>query len=111
MRPIAFSTAMSLSRAVSAAPTCQVQTPDLAMENGIVSNDCCAPPTVIFARGTVEPGNVGVLTGLPFINALRSKLGNGGAVVHSVGYPASLMVRYTPSRGLPQLRMTGSGLI
>lgn len=35
----------------------------------------CKPVTVIFARGTIELGNVGSLTGPPFFVALESVIG------------------------------------
>lgn len=46
--------------------------------------------TVIFARGTTEPGNVGVLVGPPFFDALKSRIGAGNVVVQGVAYPASV---------------------
>src|SRR6266487_2733393 len=36
----------------------------------------CKDVTVIWARGTTEPGNVGVLIGPPFFNALKSRIGS-----------------------------------
>jgi hypothetical protein len=36
----------------------------------------CTEYTVIFARGTTEPGNVGVLVGPPFFDALDSAIGD-----------------------------------
>lgn len=50
----------------------------------------CGPVTVIFARGTTEPGNVGVLVGPPFFDALKSTIGAGNLVVQGVEYPASV---------------------
>jgi hypothetical protein len=43
-----------------------------------VSNELgdCRPVTVIFARGTIEPGNVGLLAGPPFFDVLSSMIGN-----------------------------------
>lgn len=35
----------------------------------------CKPYTILFARGTTEPGNVGILVGPPFIEALKAKVG------------------------------------
>ena len=48
------------------------------------------PVTVIFARGTTEPGNVGVLVGPPFFDALGAIVGSGNLVVQGVDYPASV---------------------
>lgn len=51
----------------------------------------CAPYTVIFARGTSEPGNVGILVGPPFFDALRGLVGSGSVNVQGVnGYSASV---------------------
>ena len=57
-------------------------------QNGL-SNGICTAMTVIFARGTTEPGNVGVLTA-PFFDALESMLGTGEVTVQRVDYPASI---------------------
>jgi len=50
----------------------------------------CTAMTVIFARGTTEPGNVGVLTGPEFFDALNTILGAGAVTVQGVEYPASI---------------------
>ncbi len=57
-------------------------------ENGL--SEPCQPVTVIFARGTSEPGNVGVLVGPPFFDALKSKIGGTKVVMQGVPYPASV---------------------
>lgn len=44
----------------------------------------CKEYTVIFARGTTEPGNVGILVGPPFFDALRDKLGSANVAVQGV---------------------------
>jgi hypothetical protein len=46
--------------------------------------------TVIFARGTTEPGNVGLLAGPPFFDALSTMVGEGQVAVQGVDYPASI---------------------
>ena len=56
-------------------------------ENGSAG---CAPMTVIFARGTTEPGNVGLVTGPPFFDALAATLGENAINVQGVDYPASI---------------------
>ncbi|KAF2667078.1 cutinase-domain-containing protein [Microthyrium microscopicum] len=58
-------------------------------ENGVVNKNCCTDVTVIFARGTVEPGNVGYFTGPPFIAALRKQIGASRVTVQGVEYPAT----------------------
>lgn len=44
----------------------------------------CTAYTLIFARGTSEPGNVGVLVGPPFIDALESTLGTSALTIQGV---------------------------
>ena len=51
----------------------------------------CAPVTVIFARGTLELGNVGLLAGPPFFDALDSALGESNLVFQGVDYAASVI--------------------
>lgn len=46
----------------------------------------CKPVTMIFARGTFEPGNIGLLAGPPFFNALSYAIGDKLAV-QGVPYP------------------------
>jgi hypothetical protein len=48
--------------------------------------------TVIFARGTGEPGNMGIISGPPMVKAIRSKLGADKVTVQGVDYAASAMV-------------------
>ena len=50
----------------------------------------CAAMSVIFARGTTEPGNVGVLTGPEFFTALETTVGAQNVVVQGVDYSASI---------------------
>ncbi|KAH7119579.1 cutinase [Dendryphion nanum] len=49
----------------------------------------CTDVTVIFARGTTEPGNIGLVTGPPFIDALKEQLGSKSLAVQGVKYPAT----------------------
>ncbi|KAM0323501.1 hypothetical protein ACHAQA_008781 [Verticillium albo-atrum] len=49
----------------------------------------CADVTVIFARGTTEPGSVGLVTGPPFFDALSEQLGTKTLAVQGVDYPAT----------------------
>ena len=58
----------------------------------IVRNELgkCKPVTVIFARGTIELGNVGSITGPPFFNALDILLGLDKVAVQGVDYPATI---------------------
>ena len=50
----------------------------------------CRPVTVIFARGTVELGNVGSLAGPPFFNALGAAVGFQNVGIQGVPYPATI---------------------
>ncbi|KAI1845350.1 hypothetical protein JX266_008445 [Neoarthrinium moseri] len=56
-------------------------------QNGL--GGACKGTTVIFARGTTEPGNVGVVAGPPFFQALSTKVG-GDLAVQGVDYPADI---------------------
>ncbi|TVY18302.1 Cutinase [Lachnellula arida] len=44
----------------------------------------CTEYTVIFARGTTEPGNVGILVGPPFFDALREDVGTAALTIQGV---------------------------
>jgi hypothetical protein len=50
----------------------------------------CAAMSVIFARGTTEPGNMGVLTGPEFFTALEATVGAQNVAVQGVDYSASI---------------------
>lgn len=50
----------------------------------------CKDMTVIFARGTTEPGNVGLVTGPPFFDALSAMIGQNSISVQGVDYSASI---------------------
>ena len=51
----------------------------------------CAPVTIIFARGTIELGNVGELAGPPFFNALDVLIGAENVGVQGVPYAADIL--------------------
>lgn len=50
----------------------------------------CKPYTVVFARGTLELGNVGILVGPPFFQALKDRLGAANLAVQGVKYDADI---------------------
>lgn len=55
------------------------------------SNPTCRDYTLLFARGTAEPGNVGVLVGPPFIEALKERVGGKSKLaVQGVKYDADV---------------------
>lgn len=58
-------------------------------ENDLEQNTPCADLTVIFARGTTEPGNIGLVTGPPFLKALREQLGSRTHSFQGIEYPAT----------------------
>jgi hypothetical protein len=55
-----------------------------------LENGDCAPVTVIFARGTTEPGNIGTVVGPPLERALQSALGADNVAFQGVDYPANV---------------------
>jgi len=46
--------------------------------------------TVIFARGTTEPGNVGLLTGPAYFDAMEATIGAKALTVKGVEYGATI---------------------
>lgn len=56
--------------------------------NGLVDGSPCQALTVVFARGTLESGNVGSFAGPPFFQALASRVGAVNMSVQGVDYPA-----------------------
>jgi cutinase len=51
-------------------------------------NGICAPITLIFARGTGEPGNMGEIVGPPLATAMKQAFGN--VAIQGCNYPASV---------------------
>ncbi|KAL5392902.1 hypothetical protein DPSP01_000597 [Paraphaeosphaeria sporulosa] len=58
-------------------------------KDDLAQSTSCADVTVVFARGTTEPGNVGLVTGPPFFDALKEQLGSKSLAVQGVEYPAT----------------------
>ncbi|KAE8453571.1 hypothetical protein EG329_010432 [Mollisiaceae sp. DMI_Dod_QoI] len=59
--------------------------------NQVGNGAACKEYTVVFARGTSEPGNVGILVGPPFFEALKSAVGSGNVAIQGVNdYSASV---------------------
>jgi len=61
-------------------------------QNDLVQNvTACPAMSVIFARGTAEFGNVGILTGPPFFAAIAEYMnGTGRLAIQGVDYPAEV---------------------
>ncbi|KAF2727749.1 carbohydrate esterase family 5 protein [Polyplosphaeria fusca] len=55
-----------------------------------VNNGLCKPVTVLFARGTTERGNMGTLTGPPFVEAVGAAVGEDNIAVQGIDYPADI---------------------
>jgi cutinase len=55
------------------------------IENDIVNN-LCKPLTLIFARGALEPGNMGLLVGSQLSTALKEAVGEENVAVQGVEY-------------------------
>jgi hypothetical protein len=91
----------ALVATVSALPTPRTPPPSFAPHpltinrtetaTGTVANDIangmCAPVTLIFARGTSEPSNLGTVVGPPLASAMQAALGS--VAVQGVDYAAS----------------------
>jgi cutinase len=54
----------------------------------------CTEYTLVFARGTTEPGNVGILVGPPFITALKSLVGDSALTVQGVNNYGATIDQY-----------------
>jgi hypothetical protein len=53
-------------------------------------NGDCAAVSVIFARGTTEPGNIGTIVGPPFLDNLQQVLGEDNVAFQGVDYAANV---------------------
>ena len=87
-RSLREDTSVNLTQAIAAHPDAQ---PHRVSKRGYgVQQDGldgpCKPITIIFARGTIELGNVGLLAGPPFFDALALKVGADRFAVQGVPY-------------------------
>ncbi|KIW05457.1 uncharacterized protein PV09_03346 [Verruconis gallopava] len=55
-----------------------------------VENGVCRPITLIFARGTTEPGNMGTVVGPPLADGMIQAFGANNVAVQGVNYPADI---------------------
>ncbi|KAF2112306.1 cutinase [Lophiotrema nucula] len=60
------------------------------MTQNDVNNGVCKPMTILFARGTTEQGNMGTLTGPPFVQAVGAAMGADNVAVQGIDYPADI---------------------
>jgi cutinase len=67
-----------------------VERDDWSVTRNDLINGPCLPVTIIFARGTLELGNVGALAGPPFFNALGDMIGQQNLAVQGVDYGATI---------------------
>ncbi|KAH8659140.1 cutinase-domain-containing protein [Tricladium varicosporioides] len=65
---------------------------NIIKQNALVKNTTtCSSMAIIFARGTAEPGNVGILTGPPFFAAIAAYMnGTNQLAVQGIDYPADV---------------------
>jgi cutinase len=60
-------------------------------QNDVVGGGGCKAMTVLFARGTTEPGNMGLVAGPPFVSAIGAMMGGAANVaVQGIEYPADI---------------------
>lgn len=60
------------------------------MTQNDIKNGVCKPTTILFARGTTEPGNMGTLAGPPFVQAVGQMVGAQNVAVQGIDYPADI---------------------
>jgi hypothetical protein len=60
-------------------------------ENNLTDGSACKAVTIIFARGTLEGGNVGSLAGPPWFEAVANDIGAENLAVQGIDYPASIV--------------------
>ena len=83
-----------LTTAVSLAPSPCYINPMLTISTGQTATDVddgvCAPITLIFARGSTEPGTMGSSVGPALAKALISSQGASGVAIQGVSYTATI---------------------
>jgi len=70
-----------------ASPISKRQYTGVTTENQLTDGTPCRAITILFARGTSEPGNVGELAGPPFFQAVVSLTSANDVAVQGVGDP------------------------
>jgi cutinase len=70
----------------------------------LAKNASCADVTVVFPRGKTEPGNLGLVTGSPFFDALKEQLGSKSLAMQGVEYPATFAgFNESSTEGVPSM--------
>lgn len=86
--------ALTLTTVTSAFPflplTARVTNLDSTTQSDLLNGTPCKPLTIIFARGTSSPGNVGESTGPPFFKAVAAIFGINNIAVQGVDYSANI---------------------
>lgn len=84
---IVFSSLLALTSALVPLPIEERQAVQVSRND--LTTGACRRVTVIFGRGSGQPGNVGSIVGPPFFDALVSRLGASNVAIQGVNYPAS----------------------
>jgi hypothetical protein len=84
---IVLSSLLALTSALVPLPVEERQAVQVTRDD-LVTGDCKGV-TVIFGRGSGQPGNVGSIVGPPFFDAIASRLGTSNVAIQGVDYPAS----------------------
>lgn len=91
--PVNKAHAQGLEKAGTTCSTLSKREDDWDVERNELANVAgvgCKPITVIYARGTIELGNVGELVGPPFFNDLDDLIGAENIAVQGVDYAATI---------------------
>lgn len=70
-------------------PTLTIAALTSSTQNDVTNGSGCKAMTVLFARGTTEGGNMGIIAGPPFVSAIGSMMG-GNVAVQGIEYPANI---------------------
>jgi len=86
-------TLLSLASLALASPITRRQYTASDTENQLTDGTPCRAITILFARGTTEPGNVGEVAGPPFFQAVANMVGSGDVAVQGVRSPLTAHLR------------------
>jgi cutinase len=98
-----LATVSMASLAVAAPPTAVVKQIEKRQmsANELTKGGACKGVTLIFARGTTEPGNIGTFVGAPLVPQLKKGLG-GDIAVEGVNYAAGVGTNMGPGGADPK---------